>query len=112
MWFEAISGLKINLSKSEIIIVGSVVNVESLAFELGCKVGALPSSYLGLHLGAHHNSVAVWDAIEERFCKRLALWIKQYISKGGRLTLLRSTLSSLPIYFMSLFRLPRKVLLR
>ena len=74
MWFEAISGLKINLSKSEIIPVGSVVNVEGLAFELGCKVGALPSSYLGLSLGAHHNPVAVWDDVEEMFRKRLALY--------------------------------------
>ena len=112
MWFEAILGLKINLSKSEIILVGSVVNVEGLAFELGCKVGALPSCYLGLPLEAHHNSVAVWDVVEERFRKRLASWKRQYISKGGRLTLLRSTLSSLPIYVMSLLRLPRKVLLR
>ena len=72
----------------------------------------LPSSYLGLLLGAHHNSMAVWDNIEERFRKKLILWKTQYISKGGRLTLLRSTLSSLPIYYMSLFHLLRRVKLR
>ena len=71
MWFKAISGLKINLNKSKIIPVGSVENVEVLALELGCKIGSLPSSYLGLPLGAKHNSMAVWDAIEERFRKRL-----------------------------------------
>ena len=101
MWFEIISGLRINLNKSEIISVGCSAEVDSLALELGCKVGALPSSYLGLPLGAPHNSVAVWDGIEERFRKRLALWKRQYISKGGRITLIRSTLSSLPIYFVS-----------
>ena len=74
--------------------------MDSLALELGCKVGALPSSYLGLPLGAPHNSVTVWDGIEERFRKRLVLWKRQYISKGGRITLIRSTLSSLPIYFL------------
>ena len=31
MWFEAMSGLKINLDKSELIPVGSVENVEELA---------------------------------------------------------------------------------
>ena len=36
MWFEAISGLSINLNKSEILLVGRVENAEVLAFELGC----------------------------------------------------------------------------
>ncbi|KAJ9691054.1 hypothetical protein PVL29_013294 [Vitis rotundifolia] len=112
MWFEACSGLRINLEKSELISVGRVHDIEGLALELGCKVGGLPSSYLGLPLGAPFNSLAVWDGVEERFRRKLAMWKRQYISKGGRLTLIRSTLSSMPIYFMSLFHLPRKVRLR
>ena len=75
-------------------------------------MGSLPSSYLSLPLGAHHGSMAVWDDIEERFRKRLTLWKRQYISKGGKITLIRSTLSCLPMYFMSLFRFPRRVRLR
>ena len=31
MWFEAISGLRVNLDKSELIPVGNVENVEDLA---------------------------------------------------------------------------------
>ena len=81
--------------------MGGVVNVELLAVELGCGVGSLPTTYLGLPLGAPHRTVRVWDLIEERFRKRLVSWKRQYISKGGRLTLLRSILSSLPIYFLS-----------
>ena len=109
MWFEAISGLRINLNKSEIIPVGRVTDVEVLALELGCKVGTLPSFYLRLPLGGPHISMAVWDEIEERFRKRLASWKRQYISKGGRITPIRiqSTLSCLLVYFMSLYCLPR-----
>ena len=80
MWFEAISGLKINLIKSELISVGKVENLE-LAFKLGCKVGVLPTSYLGLPLGAPHNSLVAWDVLEERFHKRLKMWERQYISR-------------------------------
>ena len=83
MWFEAISGLKINLAKSEIIPMGGVVDMEVLANELGCKIEALPSSYLGLSLGAQRNSMAVWDVIEERFRRKLTLWKRRYKLEMG-----------------------------
>ena len=95
-----------------ILPMGRVENVELLALELGFKVGALPSTYLGLPLGAPHKSVVVWDGVKERIRKRLALWKRQFISKGGRITLIWSTLVSMPIYLMSLLRMPRVVKLR
>ena len=67
--------------------VGRVHNIEGLALELGCKVGGIPC-YLGMPLRATFNSLAVWDGVEERFCRRLAMWKRHYISKGGRLTLI------------------------
>ena len=90
------------MNKSEILPVGRVENVELLAFELGCKVGALPSTNLGLPLGSPHKSVVVWDGVEKRMRKRLALSKRQFISKGWRITLIRSTLVSMSIYLMSL----------
>ena len=51
----------------------------------------------------------MWDGVEERFRKKLAIWKRRFISKGGRLTLIRSILSNLPIYIMSLFHLPKGV---
>lgn len=89
--------------------MGKVENLEELAFEFGCKVGTLPLSYLGLPLGAPFKYVAVWDGIEERFHKKLVMWKKQYLSKGGRIALIWSTLSSMLIYFMPLFCITRIV---
>ena len=109
MWFEAVSGLRINLEKSELIPVGRVENIDDLAIDFGCRVGSLPSTYLGLPLGAPFKSVIVWDGVEERFRRRLAIWKRQFISKGGRATLIRSMLSNLPIYFTSLMRMPNSV---
>ncbi|RVW47359.1 Ribosome maturation factor RimM [Vitis vinifera] len=105
----AMSGLRINLDKSELIPVGCVDDVEELTAAIGCKVGSLPTTYLGLPLGAQYRSLAVWDGVKERMRKKLARWKSQYISKGGRITLIQSTLANMPIYFMSMLFMPRKV---
>ena len=55
IFFEAITGLKVNVGKSEIVPVGEVRNLDALARILCCKVGCLPMSYLGMPLGAHYN---------------------------------------------------------
>ena len=52
------------------------------------------------------------DGVEEKFRKKLAWWKSHYISKGGRLTLIRSTLSNIPTHLTSLFRLPRSIKFR
>ena len=67
MSFEAISSLKVNLDKSELIPMGEVSNIEDLTRVVGCKVGSLPSTYLDLHLGASFKSLQMWDAMDERF---------------------------------------------
>ena len=69
MWFETISGLKINLTKSELILVGKVEVLEELAFEVGCKLGVLPTTYLGLPLDAAHNSLGAWDGWKKGFVR-------------------------------------------
>ena len=50
--FEAVLGLKINLSKSVIVPIGEVEDVKGLSRILGCGVESLPLTYLGLPLGA------------------------------------------------------------
>ena len=112
LWFEAFYGLKINLDKSETYKVGDVDNLESLATDSSCRIGQLPYTYLGLPLRAPHKSVPAWDVIEERMRKKLALWKRNYISKGGRITLIKSTLANLPIYKLSLVRMPTVVVKR
>ena len=49
------------------------MDVEEMTSKIGCKVGTLPTTFLGLPLGAAHNSVVAWDGVEERFQKRLEM---------------------------------------
>uniref|UniRef100_A0A7C9ALA2 Reverse transcriptase domain-containing protein n=1 Tax=Opuntia streptacantha TaxID=393608 RepID=A0A7C9ALA2_OPUST len=109
IWFQAVSGLRINLSKSSILPVGQGVNIQALAGVLGCKIESLPITYLGLPLGAKFKEKAIWDSVIGKFEKRLSGWRAAYFSKGGRLTLIKSVLSSILTYYLSLFPLPASV---
>ena len=103
------TSLKVNVTKSEMVPIGEVNNVHALTEILGCRVGALPMTYLGMLLGAFHKSPSIWNLILERIERKLVSWKKLYLLKGGRLTLLKSTLSSLPTYFLSLFTISTHV---
>ena len=59
-----------------------------------------------------NKAIGVWNSVEERYRKRLASRKMQYISKGGKLTLIRSTLSRLSIFYLSLFHMPKMVCTR
>jgi hypothetical protein len=107
--FEAVSGLKINLSKSMIVPIGAMGNLEVLSNILGCRVESLPLTYLGLPLGATHRDTSIWDVVIEKMEAKLAGWKRMYLSKGGRLTLIKSTLSNIPTYYLSLFQVPVRV---
>ena len=52
IWFVAVSSLKINLGKSELVPIGVMHNFDLLLNVLDCKQGTLPMKYLGLPLGA------------------------------------------------------------
>ena len=107
--FEEALGLSINLGKSELVLVGAVHNLEVLVGLLGCRRSSLPLKYLGLLLGAKFKDLSIWNLILEKMEWRLAGWKRLYLSKGGKVTLIKSTLSSLPTYFLSLLPLPGKV---
>lgn len=60
-------------------------------------------------LGGNLRAISFWDPVVERVNRRLAGWKKSYISLGGRITLIKAVLSNVPVYYMSLFKMPIKV---
>ncbi|GKA12764.1 putative RNA-directed DNA polymerase, eukaryota, reverse transcriptase zinc-binding domain protein, partial [Tanacetum coccineum] len=109
--FYLASGLKINISKSNLYGVGvSSDDIESMAAGTGCSASNLPFSYLGLPIGSNMNRIANWNSLIERFKIRLSGWKANMLSSGGRLTLIKSVLRSLAIYYFSIFKVPEAVL--
>jgi len=109
--FELLSGLKINFHKSEIFCYGAAKQMEDIYTDLfGCNAGEYPFRYLGIPM--HHRQLlnSEWSKVEECFEKKLSCWKAKYLSYGGSLVLLNSVLSSLPIFMMSFFEIPKGVL--
>jgi hypothetical protein len=71
-FYEAMSGLKINFSKSEVIMV-SQDSLKSLEFSnmFNCAIGNWPIKYLGVPVSGSRLHVADWLPIHEKLLKRL-----------------------------------------
>lgn len=62
-----------------------------------CSADVTPFVYLGLPVGATMPRVANWDVVEQKMAKKLNAWKAKNLSIGGRVTLIKSALSSLPM---------------
>ena len=51
-----------------------------------------------------------WGFLIDKFGHKLQGWKGQSLSLGGRITMINAVLSSVPLYTLSLYRLPKKVL--
>ncbi|CAJ2669290.1 unnamed protein product [Trifolium pratense] len=109
--FESMSGLRVNFHKS--MLVG--VNIPDswlgeAASAMCCKVGKIPFLYLGLPIGGDPRRLCFWEPVLDRLKNRLSGWRSRFLSIGGRLVLLKSVLTSLPVYALSFFKAPSGII--
>ncbi|WJX67068.1 hypothetical protein P8452_51564 [Trifolium repens] len=105
--FAAVSGLKVNFHKNMLVGVNVAESwLAEAASVLGCSVGRIPFLYLGLPIGGDPRRLSFWDPIVNKIRTRLSGWNSRFLSFGGRLVLLKSVLTSLPVYALSFFRAP------
>ena len=105
--FELTSGLRVNFLKSRIGGTGvSHISLRSFAVILKCDVMSSPFVYLGLPVGGSHKREVFWNGVIEKVQARLNRWKGKCLSMAGRICLIKSVLSSISLFFMSLFKLP------
>ncbi|XP_024982131.1 uncharacterized protein LOC112518597 [Cynara cardunculus var. scolymus] len=104
-------GLRINLSKCNLFGIGvPKADVKNMADLLKCKASSFPFTYLGLPIGGNMKKKASWSVVEDKFLKKLSDWKSNCLSIEGRFTLIQSVLSSIPLFYFSLFKAPNSVL--
>ncbi|GJY58925.1 hypothetical protein Tco_0458817 [Tanacetum coccineum] len=109
--FNLASGLKVNFTKSKFYGIGVNFNeTTTLASTLNCEPSNRPFIYLGLPIGANMCKACHWKPIIDKFHNRLTLWKSKTLSYGGRLTLLKSVLGALGVYYFLLFKVPKSVI--
>lgn len=109
MIFEKASGLNINYSKSEIFGIRIYVDdMDCMTNTFRCKQDVWPSTYLGLPLGGNPNSSLFWQPICEKYNINFIVG-NMPLSQKVVDTLNQATLTHLPVYCPSLFKLPCNV---
>ncbi|GKD29751.1 hypothetical protein Tco_1240529 [Tanacetum coccineum] len=109
--FKQASGLVPSLPKSKayfcnVINSTKIAILQILPFEEGC----LPVKYLGVPLVTSRLVFRDCKELIEKVQARVDDWKNKFLSAAGRLQLIRSVLSSMHIYWASMFILPSRVL--
>jgi hypothetical protein len=109
--FELVSGLKINFVKSKLYGINLAPSfLAAGSMFLSCRSDTLPFKFLGIPVGANPRRRETWKPIVENMEKRLSMWSSRHLSYGGRIVLINSVLSSLPLYFFSFFKAPKCII--
>ena len=104
--FEALSGLKINFAKSEVIVTGvSDAEAQRVAHLLNCSLGSFPFKYLGLQISPHKLLAKDFALVVSKVGNNVLPWRGCYNTQAGKVALINACLSSLPMFLMGFYLL-------
>jgi len=108
--YELASELKVNFHKS--MLVGINVDSPSLdvyAKTLHCTIMRIPVKYLGLEVGGNPRRKRLWEPIVSKVSVKLSVWKGRFLSLAGRICLVKSIFTSVTLFYLSFFKVPKLV---
>ncbi|XP_077231908.1 uncharacterized protein LOC143865152 [Tasmannia lanceolata] len=110
--FKLISGLEVNVQKSEVFLSGTPDHLKNqICSSLYINEGTLPIKYLGLPLITKRLSSQDCQPLLSKIRSRLGMWNNKKLSKAGRIELIKSVLTSFQIYWSATYNIPTEILL-
>jgi hypothetical protein len=101
--FESMFGLKINIEKSEVLLIlPDAKKLQVYGDLFNCQIGSWPIKYLGTPVCARRTSVAEMNFVENNLKKGMEGWMSGSMSIGGRVTKIDACLSNSAVNQMSL----------
>lgn len=105
--FERATGQRVNCGKSSIFSSTNVEDVHraELCLKMNIQEAGERSTYLGLPTIMGHNNSALLGYLKERINARIRSWDERFISRSGKVVLIKNVAQALPSYAMGVFLL-------
>ena len=102
------TGQTINWNKS-LIYFFNVSEARKNKFKriIGYETGSFPCSYLGLPLVLSPPD-SFWNSLIDKIHSKLAGWKGSLLSQASKIVVLKSVLQTVPLYALSIFKVPKK----
>lgn len=110
--YESASGQSINFQKSEVFYSRNVDDAvkASISQILGVQQVMGTGKYLGVPSMVGRSRTSTFKFVKERVWKKINSWSSKCLSQAGRETLIKSVLQSIPSYIMSIFAIPKSII--
>ena len=66
--------------------------------------------YLGFRLKPNNYRKHDWDWLLDKMEKWLKMWSHKWLSRDGKLVLVKTVMEAIPVYWMSLAWIPKSIL--
>ena len=109
--FGRVSGLRVNFPKSTATLIRCEDDtVLPVVESLGCPIVKLPITYLGIPLTIRRPTTAQLLPLVDRVAGRLPTWKAWLMNRAGRLALVKSVLSAIPLHQLLVLAPPKRIL--
>ncbi|XP_021855317.1 uncharacterized protein [Spinacia oleracea] len=110
--FGNASGLRINLAKSSLIFPSNMNHIlrTDLSSKYNLKTSSSFGKYLGVQISSNRLKLSNYSDLLQKTTDRIRGWQAKLLNMAGRCTLIKSVLSSYPVYAMQTALLPFNVL--